>query len=89
MDSEIGSEGADSRSVAGRCRRVGRDGCLHLAPTPAPSSLDAVLGDERVDLRKVEDLAALDADHSASERSAPQSVQAPGEWLITSSGSTT
>ena len=63
MDSEIGSEGADSWSVAGRCRRVGRDGCLHLAPTPAPSSLDAVLGDERVDLRKVEDLAALDADH--------------------------
>jgi hypothetical protein len=40
-------------------------------PTPAPSSLDAVLGDERVDPGKVEDLAALDADHLSITKIGP------------------
>jgi len=63
MDGQVGGQRSDARSVARRSSGCVGEAILGRATTPASPTLDDVLGDDEVDLGKLEDLAVFGIDH--------------------------
>jgi hypothetical protein len=86
MDSQVGGQRSDARSVARRSSGCAREVSLGRATTPGPPTLDDVLGDDEADLGQLEDLAVFGIDHFGVVE-VRTTRGAGGSWLITWSDS--